>query len=154
MVDTPVVYLDANPVIYAMEGEPEVSSPVQTLLKALRERPGLGITSELTLAEVLAPSKGRKRPPQLKRRYLDLLVWSDFIGLQPVSRDILYETANLRATRATAKLRLPDAIHLATAIRAGCRYFVSGDKGIRVPRGMSRAKADDTSMAKIIEALR
>jgi predicted nucleic acid-binding protein len=117
MTSRPLVYLDANPFIYALEGAPAISAPIKTLFEALRTRPGAGVTSELTLAEVLAPSKGRKRTPQLKRAYLDLMVWSRFIDLQPVSRAILYETVNLRATRATAKLKLPDAIHLATAIR-------------------------------------
>jgi hypothetical protein len=81
------------------------------------------------------------------------MVWSRFIDLHPVSRGILYETVNLRATRATAKLKLPDAIHLATAIRGRCRFFVSGDKSIPVPRGMIHAKPDASSLADIIKVL-
>jgi predicted nucleic acid-binding protein len=153
MTDGPLVYLDANPFIYGLERASAISAPIKTLSEALRAGPGAGITSGLTLAEVLAPTKGRKRTPQLKRAYLDLMVWSHFIDLQPISRGILYETVNLRATRATAKLKLPDAIHLATAIRGRCRFFVSGDKGIPVPRGMIRAKPDASSVADIIRVL-
>src|SRR3990170_6382845 len=97
MTTKPLVYLDANPFIYALEGAPAISAPIKDLFEVLRTRPGAGITSELTLAEVLAPSKGRKRTPQLKRAYLDLMVWSRFIDLQLVSRGLLYETVNLRA---------------------------------------------------------
>jgi predicted nucleic acid-binding protein len=153
MTVRPLVYLDANPFIYALEGAPAISAPIKTLFEALRAWPGAGITSELTLAEVLAPSKGRKRTPLLKRAYLDLMVWSRFIDLQLISRGVLYETVNLRATRATAKLKLPDAIHLATAIRGQCRFFLSGDKSIPVPRGMARAKPDMSSVADIIKVL-
>ena len=153
MTSEPLVYLDANPFIYALEGAPMIAAPAQTLFEALRARPGAGVTSELTLAEVLAPSKGRKRTPQLKRAYLDLMVWSRFIDLRPISREVLYETVNLRTTRATAKLKLPDAIHLATAIGNQCRFFVSGDKDIPVPRGMIHAKPDASSVARIVETL-
>jgi hypothetical protein len=39
----PLVYFDANPLMYAFESSPEVSAPIQALLEALRaqslERP-------------------------------------------------------------------------------------------------------------------
>src|SRR5215470_3025265 len=111
---TPVVYLDTMAFVFAVEGEPSVAEPVQALLQSLRAHPGAGVTSELTLAEVLA---GREVPhsPPIKRAYLDLIVWSKFLDLVPISRDILYESADLRfAHREThgKKLKLPDAIHL------------------------------------------
>lgn len=37
----------------------------------------------------------------------------------------------------TEPTRLPDAIHIATAQRAGCRYFVSGERRLKFPDGMS-----------------
>jgi predicted nucleic acid-binding protein len=155
MTDGPLVYLDANPFIYSVEGEPLISEPIQSFFRSLQERPGSAATSELTLAEVLAPSsQGRKRHPDWKRQYLDLIVWSRFINLKPVSRNVLYETANLRATRATAGLKLPDAIHLATALISGCSFFVTGDRRIPVPDGMQRMKPDEASLTEIIESLR
>lgn len=153
MADGPAVYLDANVFIYAIEGDENVSAPVQTFLTAMRDRPGTAVTSELTLAEVLAPSKGRARPSPLKRQYMDLLIWSGIVGLQPVSRDILLETTKLRATETTARLRLPDAIHLATAIRAGCRFMVSNDDRMPVPHDMTLAKPHQATFATIVEAL-
>src|SRR3954471_24626301 len=105
------VYLDANVFIDLIEGDDTISTPIEPLVQTLRQQPGSAITSELTLAEVLAPSKGRKRPPHVKRLYLNLLVWGRFIDLHPVSRGVLYETANLRATKATSKMKLLDAIY-------------------------------------------
>ena len=78
------VYLDANVFIDLIEGDDTVSTPIEPLVQTLRQQPGSAITSELTLAEVLAPSKGRKRPPHVKRLYLNLLVWGRFIDLHPV----------------------------------------------------------------------
>lgn len=139
-VAEPLAYLDANIFIFFYEGSPTVSERVKALLDALRSHPGRGVTSELTLAEVLAESE-RPRVAILKRAYLDLIVWSNFLDLVPVSRDVLYESVDLRAVHKRThgrKLDLPDAIHLATAIKRKCRYFISADEGISPPLEMKR----------------
>jgi predicted nucleic acid-binding protein len=147
-------YLDANVFIDFIEGNEDLSEPIDGLMESLRKRPGTAVTSELTLAEVLSPTKGRKRHPPIRRLYLDLLVWSSFIDLRPVTRSVLYETATLRATNATAKLKLVDAIHLATAVLSGCQLFVSRDRGIPMPIGMQRIEADHASVTAVLERLR
>ena len=137
---SPVAYLDTNTFIFFFQGEPTVSARVKVLFDALRDHPGSGVTSELTLAEVMA-EPDRPLAPALKREYLDLIVWGNFLSLVPVSRDVLYESVDLRATHKLAsgkKLDLPDAIHLATAIQKNCRFFVSGDGRISPPIGMKR----------------
>lgn len=154
MTDEPVAYIDSNLFIYAFEGAPQLATPAQTLLKAFRNRPGSAITSELTLAEVLAPSNdGRKRHPDLQRQYLDLIIRSEVIALHPVSREALLETVRLRSTKATGKLKIPDAIHMATALLTGCRFFVSDDMKIPVPTHMQRVKSDAKAIAGLIKAL-
>jgi predicted nucleic acid-binding protein len=147
------IYLDANVFIDFIEGDETISNSIEPLVHKLRQQPGRAITSELTLAEVLAPSKGRKRPPHIKRLYLNLLVWGRFIDLHPISRGVLYETAKLRATKATSRMKLLDAIHVATAILSGCRFFITRDRDIRVPQGMHCMAPDAGSVAKVIEAL-
>ena len=152
---TIVVYLDAMTFIFAIEGEPANSGPSKFLLDRLRTRPGSGVTSELTLAEILAGSDLPRSPP-IKRAYLDLIVWSKFLDLVPISRDILYESAKLRFEHRQThgrKLKLPDAIHLATAIRRKCRYFVSADKGIRPPVDMKRIAPDADGVDEILKVL-
>ena len=147
------IYLDANVFIDFIEGDETISNAIEPLVRKLRQQPGQAVTSELTLAEVLAPSKGRKRPPHIKRLYLNLLVWGRFIDLHPISRGVLYETAKLRATKATSRMKLLDAIHVATAILSGCRFFITRDRDIRVPQGMLCMAPDAGSVAKVIEAL-
>src|SRR5215467_12105031 len=106
----PVVYLDTMSFVFAIEGEPVVAEPMRNLFEALRAHPGAGVTSELTLAEVLAGSEVPHSPP-IKRAYLDLIVWSKFLDLVPISRDILYQSADLRFAHRQShgrKLKLPD----------------------------------------------
>ena len=124
------------------------------MIEILRLRAaGIAVTSKITFAEVLAPSRRLDAlSPSIKRRvYLDLLLWSKFIGLIPVSRSILIETANLRVV---APLKLPDAIHLTSAIQSGCRFFVSTDKDFsKLPVGMERVNFDEESLSRLIQEL-
>ena len=158
MTETPsaaVVYLDTMAFIFAVEGEPSVAEPLENLFEALRACPGAGVTSELTLAEVLAGSEVPHSPP-IKRAYLDLIVWSKFLDLVPISRDILCESADLRFAHREShgkKLKLPDAIHLVTAIRRKCRYIASADKGINPPVDMKRVAPDANGIAEILKVL-
>jgi predicted nucleic acid-binding protein len=118
------IYVDANPFIYLVEGQDAVAAPIRELFARFRLKPGCAVTSELTLAEVLP----RASVPQHRRNYLDFIVWGGVFDLRPVTRDILIETAAYR--RVAARIlsdgrqiipKLPDAIHVVTAIRAGCR---------------------------------
>lgn len=149
-----IVYLDTNFFIRAVEGTKETAAPAKKLIEVLRQLPaGLAVTSEITLAEVLAPSKRVDAlSPGIKRRvYLDLLLWSKFIELVPVSRRILIETADLRVV---APLKLPDAVHLASAIQGGCRFFVSADNDFKkLPVGMQRINFGEESLSRLIKEL-
>ena len=148
------LYLDTNVFIKAVEGTDEAAVPAKRLIEALRSHhSGVAETSEITFAEVLAsPQRSDALPLQIKRRvYLDLLVWSAFITLIPVSRDILIETADLSTV---ARFKLPDAIHLVSAIRRGCRFFVSMDKDFdKLPQGMERINPDENGVSRLIQEL-
>jgi predicted nucleic acid-binding protein len=140
------VYLDANVFIYALEGNSDVADPLRELFKLFRNRRGTGITSELTLAEVLAGTSGTQR-----RNYLNLIVWSQIFDLQPVSRDILLETAAYR--RQAGMPKLPDAIHVVTAIRSNCRTILSADVRLKLPEGFALALPDRENVSRLIHEL-
>lgn len=145
------VYVESNVFIYAVEGSVETAKPAKTLLEFARRQQGAIVTSELTLAEVLAPSRQPDAlPGPLKRRlYLDLLVWSGIVTLIPLSRSILIDTADLRAA---TRLKLPDAIHVLSAIEAKCRFLVSGDRDMdRLPAGMTRVNPDQPSIDHLLK---
>jgi predicted nucleic acid-binding protein len=137
------IYLDANVFIYLVDGDQATSAAVLPLFEALRNKPGVGVTSEISLAEVLAGRDARTR-----RLYMDLMVFGQFLTLVPVDRDVLYDTADLRKV---AKMKLVDAIHMATAIRTRCRYFVTRDGDFRrMPRGMTKILPDATAIADLV----
>jgi predicted nucleic acid-binding protein len=149
---SPAIYLDANTFIDLLEGEPALSSTLQSLFERLRSRPGLAMTSELTLAEVLAPGVRRVSITEQQRQaYLDLIVFGGHIELAPVSREILYATADLRRS---ITMKLFDAIHLATAISRQCRFFVSRDTDFkRMPPGISKVEPNSDTVAKLEQVL-
>ena len=147
------VYVDSNVLIYAVEGVPAAAEPARELIKFLRAQRGLMYTSEIALAEVLAPSKGRGAwPLPTKRRvYLDLLIWGGAVTLLPVTRDILIRTADLRKL---TKLKLPDAVHLVSAIRHDCKFLVSGDNDFKkLPSGMKLIKPDAKGIEGLLQEL-
>ena len=117
------VYLDTNIVIYAIEGFADLANQIQALLRALDDAQIVAVTSELTLAEALIkPLKNQNQPEQ--QAYKDFLTPTSVLQVVPISKEILEEAARLRAT---TKLKLPDAIHLATATLNGCDCFLTND---------------------------
>jgi predicted nucleic acid-binding protein len=140
------LYLDANVFIYAIEGIAEVSRLLHELFSLLRARAGTGVTSELPLAEVLPKADGLQR-----RNYLDLIVWSRIFDLHPVSRDILIETAEYRKIARMPKL--PDAIHVVNAIRAGCRTILSADSRLKLPEGCTALLPNRETLSRLIREL-
>jgi predicted nucleic acid-binding protein len=147
------VYIDSNVFIYAVEGVTEIAAPAKELIAFLRERRDLMLTSEVSIAEVLAPASGSGAwPLHMKRRpYMDLLIWSGAVTLVPVTREILIDTAELRTV---ARLKLPDAIHLSSAIRHDCKYLVTGDDDFKsLPGTMEIVHADETGISNLLSAL-
>jgi hypothetical protein len=148
------VYIDANPIAYAFEGPEELASALMSLFAFFRSKPGTAITSELTLAEVLP----KKRTPD--REFFDLLIWSRIFDLRPVTREILIETAQYRRSAGTrlpdgalAMPKLPDAIHVVTAIQSDCSFFLSSDGRLKLPEKMRLVKATATGVEALIKEL-
>lgn len=105
------VYLDSNIVIYAVEGLPEYAIPIKALLVAMDAGEITSVTSDLTLAEVLVKPK-EDQNYALQEAYRRFLNPTHTLLAVPISRQILEDAAEIRAS---SSLKLPDAIHLATA---------------------------------------
>jgi predicted nucleic acid-binding protein len=148
------LYVDSNVVIKAVEGTGEVQAFCAALLKPKIEV----ITSELTLAETLVgPLKkhGETLQDTIASNYQALLIDADKFKVLPVSRERLIAAAELRAQRPS--LKLPDAIHVATASLANCTHFISGDRRLLAVLGAHLEPLDIESRsgrAAIEEALR
>ncbi len=121
----PTIYLDANALIYAVEGIEPWASVVKPIFAEIDAGRLSGLTSELTLAEVLVMPL-RKNLANVANEYRQLLSPSNAIQTRAVTREILESAATLRA--AHTFLRLPDAIHAATAVLANCTSFITNDR--------------------------
>ena len=110
------IYLDANIFIYALEGFPEFKSILTELFLAIDDHKVQAVTSDLTLAEVLVkPLKDGNLT--LIETYKQAIESGAGLSVTSVSRAILIEAATLRSQ---IKLKLPDGIHVATALQTGC----------------------------------
>jgi len=128
------VYFDTNVFIYIIDGYEEYQELLSSLLHYIAKNNILVITSELTLAECLVkPIKdGNQEAIEQFKKHIQT---SDFLKVKSVSREILINSANIRNQLG---LKLPDAIHIATAINQDCKTFVTNDQKLRVPEGMQR----------------
>lgn len=137
------IYLDTNIVIYAIEGLANYAAQVQPLLTAMTAAEVLVVTSELTLAETLVgPIKAGNL--LIQQTYRSFLTSTPVLEVAPVSRRVLEEAAQWRAT---TKLSLPDAIHLATALQYQCDSFLTNDvvfKSLNLPQVKMLADVDLT----------
>lgn len=117
------VYVDSSALIYAIE-TPQSYPGLQTKFLDLFVRGELTmVTSWITFAEVLV------RPIQqgdtlIESGYRGLFVPSAQFEILPIDQHISEQAASLRATHG---FKLPDAIHIASGLAAGCTHFLTGD---------------------------
>lgn len=135
MTEVPRVYLDTNVFITAFENAGARSDHAWWLLRAIEGREMIAVTSEITLSEVLV------KPIEvgdgaLAASYQAMLTSNAVMEVHPVARDILIEAAGIRARRPAVKL--PDAVHIATARRSRCGFFVTNDERLVVPEDVVR----------------
>ncbi len=122
------LYLDANILILLGEGKDERASLLTELAvgQETSSTPFL-CTSELTLAELLVKPY-REQDDRLIQQYENWMTPGGFMEIGPVHSSALRYAAVLRSQYGSIKL--PDAIHLSTAIGFGCSHFLSGDTRI------------------------
>ncbi|NES93533.1 MULTISPECIES: type II toxin-antitoxin system VapC family toxin [Okeania] len=127
------VYLDTNIFIYAVEGYAEFQALLNELFEAFDNGSLKAITSELTLAEVLVKPLIENNT-EVCLIYENAIQNSQLLKVVPINRKILIESARLRTM---INLRLPDAIHGATAILNGCETFLTNDKRLEALSGIN-----------------
>lgn len=117
------VGLDSVAFIYFIEEHPRFL-PILRPLFAQADRGRRLVTSALTLHEVLViPIRlGNAATAAL---YEAVLTESRGVHLIDITRDQLRNAARLRAA---TRVKTPDALHLAAAISAGCRAFITNDQ--------------------------
>jgi len=121
------VLIDTCVWIYHFEEHPQLGAPADRVIEKVEEGKFRGVASELTLLELTV------QPLRLGRQdaaddYELLLDYFPNFELVPISRELLLESASLRARHG---LRTPDAIQIATGLRAGATLAITNDKAWR-----------------------
>ena len=122
------IYIDTNILITMTESREGTGALLRNIADSHpAHRPPLFLTSELTLSEVLVkPYRDANR--KLSAIYIQTLSGEHWLHTASVELDVLEKAATLRATY--GKIKLPDAIHLATALASDCSHMLTNDKGL------------------------
>lgn len=129
------VFLDTPSFIYYIEEDARYLSLVDTIFERIAEGYIIGISSFITLLEVLVKplEKGDSATAQ---EYRDFLLNSENLNLFPLDEDVAQEAAYMRARY---KVKTPDAIQLATAHLKGAEVFITNDKD-DIPQNIQEIK--------------
>jgi predicted nucleic acid-binding protein len=132
-----LVYLDTNPVIYSVEKNPTYWPLLEPLWQAAKAGTVEIVSSDLTLMETLVgPLKSGDTA--LALAYEQLFQQAQ-THLLPITHTVLRQAARLRAT---TTLKTP-ALHVATALGAGCVLFITNDGGFRSVASLPLVILDD-----------
>jgi predicted nucleic acid-binding protein len=118
------ILIDTNPIIYFFENHPTLAERYQPLFEAAANGRNELIISTITLAEVLG-GPARDKNEVLLERYEQALTTGAGWRLCELNAVIAAHAARLRARY---RLKLPDAIQLATALNAGCFALLTHDR--------------------------
>ena len=136
------LYCDTNIFIYLLEGNLLLAETVGRILDVFEAAELTVVTSELAVAECLY-KPAREGDAGLISDYERLFVSGEF--------EILALTAGRLRSAALEGgrlgLKLLDAIHFATAIDAGCRYFLTADRRFCSAREVEVIHFDDLAEA-------
>lgn len=114
------VGLDSNVFIYHFEENPTFTPFTDKLFTKLSDGRLKAVTSILTIAETLS----LPTPPRVLNALTEAFATIPNVRFIDVNQEIAIEAARIRRSY---KFRLPDAIHLATALHAKVKLFVTND---------------------------
>jgi predicted nucleic acid-binding protein len=121
------ICLDASPFIYFIEAHPAFGSLVRPMMQSISRGEKEGVSSAVTLAELLVKPLQENRP-DLARQYRNALVGQTHFRLVAVEESVAEAAALIKARYGFG---LPDAIQLATAELEGAEVFVTNDRDLR-----------------------
>ena len=124
LADCRSVYLDTMVFIYLLEAHPRYADLASATLEMVEQGAIIGLTSTLTIAELLtAPAQAGD--DTALRDYELYLTNFPHLTILPLTIATARRSARVRAK---TKLKMPDAIQIATAIGSGADVIVGNDK--------------------------
>lgn len=121
------IALDTSPFIYFAEENTSYIKIVEPVFQEISRGNLRAFTSYITLIEVLVKPLEEDNEALIKK-YIEILNDSDNLFLSDVDKEIAMEAARLRAVH---KLKIPDAIQLATALVNGADAFITNDDSFK-----------------------
>jgi predicted nucleic acid-binding protein len=118
-----LIGIETAPFIYYVEQNPTYLDRMRAIFQMVDSGVAQVITSVITLTEVLIMPI-QTGHAQYEQEYRDMLLNTANITALSVSAPIAEQAAHLRARY---NLRTPDALHIATALVAGCDAFLTND---------------------------
>ncbi len=133
-----LVYLDANGLIYSVERVEPYRTLLEPLWQAAQDGAVTIVSSPILIVEALVKPL-RDGNTEIEMQYRELFE-ANAVRFLDASYPVFEDSARLRAV---ANLTTPDAIHAATALRAGCSLFVTNDADFRRVVNLSVTVLDD-----------
>jgi predicted nucleic acid-binding protein len=119
-----VIGLDTSIFIYHLEDHPRYSPLTEVIFNALEKGINKGVTSYLTLMEILVKPK-TEGLPQVARDYEYYLTTFPNLTFYEMGLDVARKASDLRSAD---RIKAPDAIQIATAILYEATAFLTNDK--------------------------
>ena len=129
-----VIALDSNIFIRAIDDPGPLGEKSRILLEDLRQTASKVFISVIVLEEFFVKVYKRGREKDIDN-ILDFITMGGLVRLVDVNRQIALLAAKIRADY---NIKAPDAIHLASAITARVKVFITSDK--RLPSKVGRLK--------------
>ena len=121
------LYLDTAPLIYYFEVNAAYIERMDRVFALIATSQIATFSAVHILTEIMVKPL-QEGNQELAEEYRDILVNNDAYTLIPVTLPIAGSAADLRARY---NLRIPDALHVASAISSGCDALVTNDAGLK-----------------------
>ena len=128
----PFIGLDTSVFIYHLEDHPRYSPLTEVIFNGLENGIHKGVTSYLTLMEILVKPK-TEGLPQVARDYEYYLTTFPNLTFYEMGLDVARKASDLRSAD---RIKAPDAIQLATAVLYGSTAFLTNDKTLERVKGV------------------
>jgi predicted nucleic acid-binding protein len=122
-----VVFFDTAPLIYFIEKNSRYLDVVKPVIELIVSQHAKGMTSTITLLEVLVLPL-REGNKKLAEKYKTILLSSNDLETCEISNEISERAAIIRAKYG---FKTPDSIQLATAIVRKADYFLTNDSALK-----------------------
>lgn len=121
-----IVGLDTAVFIYHFEANPTYLSLTRELLSGIEVGARKGLTSTITLMEIIVKPYTLGRT-DVARKYEAMLVNFPNLDIVDLDRDVIRQAARLRAAY---RVRPPNALQVGACLHEGAEAFVTNDKSL------------------------